>query len=614
MKCSKCGTECKDTQTFCLCCGSSLKESQEDFIMEEELANSVGALLDEFDEEDDDDDIEEFDIRLDDEAEKIHKELQVENIYSSSSRRQARVAQESDEDDWDYDEDKYFEDIQEIGDLRSSEETDTREQEEKKRNKKANSVANAKLKKKKKTARIAVTCIVVVMVLALTIVIGILISGFVNNNLSSFDDYHKAAVKAYEDGENKIALSHIKKAINKAENAQKSARSEDEKAEAVKDMIEARKVLDDIYTKMEQLDSEYEKNLLALIELDQSLVDSYVKLAAYYEDKQPKAMTDFLRTISDDNVEVIKALEKYIIPVPQADKDSGTYTEQFIVTLTSEPNTTIAYTVDGSDPSIHGVTYSEPIQIKNFRAEAVANEQEGVTVIKAIAIDAKGVESKVKEFRYEIVMASAEPQVTPESGRYDDYTEIVVNVPEGSKCYYTISDDISEPDNPDATSNLYIASEDEMPEGSEEEFEPLQMQRGTHSMKFVIIDEYGIVSEVAKRTYILDIEPKVTVNAAEDLVIAAWKENKANEEGETTAPVQPGKENVITASYETKVLEDNQEYYIFSVVEATPEEAVISKSLMAINSYDQTVIGDVLYNEQDGQYTIPEPEEAEETA
>lgn len=600
MKCSKCGTECKDTQTFCLCCGSLLREHQEDFVMEEELANSVGALLDEFDDEEDDDDFEEFDIRFDDEAEKVHKELQVENIYSSSNRKQMRASQETEEDDWDYDEDKYFEDLE---NLRSSEDMESEQPEERKRQPKQDSAANAKLKKKKKKARIAVTCIVVVMVLALTIVIGLLVSNFMHNNLSSYDDYRKAAVTACEEGEYKTALSHIKKALNKAENAYNAAKTDSEKAEAVKDLIEARQVLDDIYTKSGQLDSEYEENLLELIELDDSLVDAYVKLAAYYEDKQPKAMTDFLRAVSDDNTEVIKALEKYIIPVPKADKESGTYTEQFVLTLTSEAGTTIAYTTDGSDPSVHGVTYSEPIEITNFRADATANGEEGVTVVKAIAIDAKGVESKVQEFRYEIVMASAQPQVTPQSGRYDDYTDIVVDVPEGSKCYYTISDDISEPSDPDATSNLYIASAADMPAGSTEEFEPLQMLRGTHTMKFVIIDEYGIVSEVTKRTYILDVEPKISLNAAEDLIISKLKEEQVivDEEKHNAAG------NTIEAQYKEKIIDDNQEYYIFEVIESSEAGAEVAKTLYAVNNYDETIIKDVVYANE--KYTIPEVEE-----
>ncbi len=74
--------------------------------------------------------------------------------------------------------------------------------------------------------------------------------------------------------------------------------------------------------------------------------------------------------------------------------------------------------------------------------------------MKAITINADKVESKVEEFTYEIVLSSAEPVVTPDSGVYTDYTEIKVEVPQGSKCYYTIADGSAKPADPDASSKF----------------------------------------------------------------------------------------------------------------------------------------------------------------
>ena len=103
MKCEKCGMVCKDTQKFCLNCGNPLHPEEPEDI-QEQLANSVGELLDGFD-DDDDDDEDDFRVELDesmfeDEAVKVQKELQVENIYSRE-----RAEEES---EWEYDEDKYF--------------------------------------------------------------------------------------------------------------------------------------------------------------------------------------------------------------------------------------------------------------------------------------------------------------------------------------------------------------------------------------------------------------------------------------------------------------------------------------------------------------------------
>ena len=100
MKCEKCGMVCKDTQKFCLNCGNPLHPEEPENI-QEQLANSVGELLDGFD-DDDDDDEDDFRVELDesmfeDEAVKVQKELQVENIYSRE-----RAEEES---EWEYDED-----------------------------------------------------------------------------------------------------------------------------------------------------------------------------------------------------------------------------------------------------------------------------------------------------------------------------------------------------------------------------------------------------------------------------------------------------------------------------------------------------------------------------
>ena len=56
MKCEKCGMVCKDTQKFCLNCGNPLHPEEPEDI-QEQLANSVGELLDGFDDDDDDADV-----------------------------------------------------------------------------------------------------------------------------------------------------------------------------------------------------------------------------------------------------------------------------------------------------------------------------------------------------------------------------------------------------------------------------------------------------------------------------------------------------------------------------------------------------------------------------
>lgn len=600
MICSKCGAECKDTQKFCMKCGNPLHTEQEMDEMQEELANSVGELMDGFEDDvDDDGELEDFRIELEDfmfeeEAKRVQKELQVDQIYSHQSRSRN---EEEEPEEWEYDEDKLFDDMQ-------MENMIEEEPEQKK------PVSDTPKKKKPKNKKkIAITCGIVVAVLALAIGGGVYLLNNIHFNLTSFDDYYRMASKEYKREDYKIAQSDALAALKKAQSAYDKAASESKKNEAKEDLIQVRKLLNDIYEKTDQINDTYAENLSELVKLDTSLADYFVKLAKYYsENKPPKVLTDFLRTVEDDNEKVEEALKDYIVPVPTADRESGNYTEQFAVTLTCEEGQEIWYTVDGQDPSTYGVRYTEPIKITAFRTPEDTNEENGVTVLKAITINSDKVESKVVEFKYEIVLASGEPVVTPDSGVYTEYTEIKVSVPEGSKCYYTIGEGDTKPQDPDATSNLYIADEKQFLEvygaNTEEKFEPLQMPRGTHIMKFVIIDEYGIVSDVAVRSYNLEIPRNVTLNEAEEKVAEFLvKENLVNAEGRNAA------NHLVSAEWEETILIDNDEYYVIYAVERDDNQTEISRTMYLVDSYDENkeVIKDAKY--ENGQYILPEEEE-----
>ncbi len=605
MICSKCGAECKDTQKFCMKCGNLLHAEQEMDDMQEELANSVGELMDGFDDDvDDDGELEDFRIELEDfmfeeEAKRVQKELQVDQIYSGRSRSRT---EEEEPEEWEYDEDKLFDDMQ-------MENMIEEEPEQKK------PVSDTPKKKKPKNKKkIAITCGIVVAVLALAIGGGVYLLNNIHFNLTSFDDYYRMASKEYKREDYKIAQSDALAALKKAQSAYDKAASDSKKNEAKEDLIQVRKLLNDIYEKTEQINDTYAENLSELVKLDTSLADYFVKLAKYYsENKPPKVLTDFLRTVEDDNEKVEEALKDYIVPVPTADRESGNYTEQFAVTLTCQEGQEIWYTVDGQDPSTYGVRYTEPIKITAFRTPEDTNEENGVTVLKAITINADKVESKVVEFKYEIVLASGEPVVTPDSGVYTEYTEIKVSVPEGSKCYYTIGEGDTKPQDPDATSNLYIADEKQFLEvygaNTEEKFEPLQMPRGTHIMKFVIIDEYGIVSDVAVRSYNLEIPRNVTLNEAEEKVSEFLvKENLVNAEGRNSA------NHLVSAEWEETILIDNDEYYVIYAVERDDNQTEISRTMYLVDSYDENkeVIKDAKY--ENGQYILPEEEEETTTS
>ena len=81
MKCSKCGAECNDNLAFCLECGNPLQLMADFNLIEKELANSIGAFMDEIEDEDKgsfevEEDMKTIDVPLDE----INMELKVVDI------------------------------------------------------------------------------------------------------------------------------------------------------------------------------------------------------------------------------------------------------------------------------------------------------------------------------------------------------------------------------------------------------------------------------------------------------------------------------------------------------------------------------------------------------
>ncbi|MDX9692297.1 MAG: CotH kinase family protein, partial [Acholeplasmataceae bacterium] len=59
---------------------------------------------------------------------------------------------------------------------------------------------------------------------------------------------------------------------------------------------------------------------------------------------------------------------------PTFSHESGFYTEDFYLTLTAKPNTTLYYTLDGSEPTVSSTIYTEPILIEGKYIEATGEE------------------------------------------------------------------------------------------------------------------------------------------------------------------------------------------------------------------------------------------------
>ena len=261
----------------------------------------------------------------------------------------------------------------------------------------------------------------------------------------------------------------------------------------------------------------------------------------------------------DDEI-ILSSLEEYIVKEPSADFQSGDYTSYMAVTLTADEGYTIYYTTDSRNPSNNGEKYSEPIQIT----------KEGESIIKAIAVNEKGVESKIVTFTYNITLSGSNaPVITPSGGAYSEYTKIKVEVPEGGKAYYTW-------DGTDPT------------EQSQEYTQEIDMKRGINILKVIVIDKYGIASDIAQQSYNLQIPRVLSLNDAVKLI--EEEAGKSLEEGDS-----------VSVSYDNTVVIDNDEYYIIYAAVSDSEGNEKSMTIYAVNTYDKSIKKAI---DENGQYVI----------
>lgn len=537
MKCSKCGEEYKENQAFCLKCGNPIQVVPDFNLIEAELASNIGELMDSMEEEPEKEKPSEEDMQVN-EMDISNMELKLVDI--------SRKKPENSGNDIADGKTKIIGNISKIipnEDTEEEEETEAEEQEKA-------PVSNGKKNKKK----IPIIITVVIAVLAVAIAAFIIIAKSVKNTATTYDEFYNNAKTAYEKMDTDTALDDAKHALGKAD------------TDAEKKSV--RQLIYDIQLLAGDKGEDYAENLEELINLGAANKEQYQSLAKYYNDnKKYSKLTELLRNVEDE--EIMTALSEYVVEEPKADLESGDYKEYIAVNLSAKEGYTIYYTTDSRSPSNYGEVYSEPITIK----------EEGEKVIKAVAVNENGVESRIVTFTYNIKLTgSGAPKLTPAGGAYTDYTTIKVEVPEGGKAYYTW--------------------DESAPTSQSEEYDDekgIEMLRGINILKVLVIDKYGIESEIANESYNLQIARVINANEAISLV---------QTEAEKTAP----EGTTVTASYETLTVIDNQEYYIITAAYSDESGANTSMTIYAVNTYDKTLEKAI---DENGKYSI-EKENGEE--
>ncbi len=533
MRCNKCGEECGTNQTFCLKCGNRIQAIPDLNLIEEELANNIGELMDEMEEENSEDiggttrvfngNVTIDDDILSDETYTSTQDINIPDIKDDSLEL-IEMARE-------HNIIKNRKDEYQVNAL--------------------NSERKSKNTKKKNSSKMIIGIVAGVIALIAIIVALIWVFGRGGSNKENFDSVYSEGVELYTAANYDEAINIFQKAINLAE-------GNDE-------LIKSNKSLYDTYMKkgLDTLsDSEIHECvdlLKELISLDKDNIDYYKELIELYTNA---GMESELESFKDSLVDTEYAKELGIKSVkePVFEEEPGEYKEYMTVGIMYESGCSVYYTLDGSEPNTDSQLYEEPIEIK----------EQGTIVIKAVAVDTEGEMSDVITGEYTIKLEAIEaPVVTPSGGTYTEATKIEVEVPEGMKAYYTIDEYGIEPTTE-----------------SDEYTEPIDMPRGKYVFSVILVDESGMSSAVVENIYNYEVERKYSYDEAYD-------ELMANLIIDGTILDESGvmqDNGIMEFSYKEIAIIDNDEFYLIEGVQKDADNKIIETYIYGID----TVTGDMV--------------------
>lgn len=476
MKCSKCGEECSENQAFCLKCGNPIEVIPDLNIIEEELANNVGELMDE--------------IREEEKTKELFEKAK--HIYGNAGASYDSQKNREDELKVNYVDtlsgfkpiqlDDEFEEEIKIADL---------EREHNKKNKQVDkgftvdSAATYKKDKRKqeeqaileekKLFKIRITCAIIAIFVIIIIAVVVIMWPTSKVGTSSFKKHYDKGLSYYNAGNYTDAAKEYNEALN-----------------STGDQKSMKKVLSsllDVYKKIEGSDSDIIEVLKEMIKLEPDKIDNYEELLELYDKNGMINEIDALIK-SVEGTGIAAQLTGYSFTGPEFNYESGSYDQYLYISLTNSKGYKMYYTTDGSTPSASSTEYTEPFEIAN----------EGDTVVKAISINEKGISSSVVEKKFTIALSSlVPPTVTPDSGKYDSVQQITVSVPAGMKAYYTFDEGGAAP----TTS-------------SDEYTGPIDMPSGKTLFSVILVNEQGVSSSVTQKLYELNVKRTYTYNQALD--------------------------------------------------------------------------------------------------
>ena len=296
--------------------------------------------------------------------------------------------------------------------------------------------------KQKMNSKSIVTLIVILCVILLGV--GLSVKFFVDNkNNNSYEYQMKLGDEALFKEKYEVAEGYYKHALTLSPND-----------------LKARLKLADVYV---FLDNQQEAISLLneVISIDSNEnYDAYKKLFDIYEEEgNIAAILDLRNKVTSDKV--LKIFKDYVVDVPVANLQGGTYSEIISLKLVSDNNLQIFYTIDGKDTIEYGTLYQNKIEISDA----------GMHTVKFVAMNSLGVYSEIVTETYILEYeAPLDPEVTPNGGSFDIPTYVYITVPDGCSAYFTW-------DRTDPTVN------------SEKYVSPLLIPEGYNILSVIIIDD-----------------------------------------------------------------------------------------------------------------------------
>ncbi|MBR5932129.1 MAG: chitobiase/beta-hexosaminidase C-terminal domain-containing protein [Lachnospiraceae bacterium] len=248
-------------------------------------------------------------------------------------------------------------------------------------------------------------------------------------------------------------------------------------------------------------------------------------------------------------------------------EEGGIYNAPFELTLWSEKDYRITYTLDGSEPNVNSVPYGQAIRFTN---SDIGGDSMQVT-LKAASYNKNGsiLGGKITvNFTVTKSMITS-PVMEPDSGDYYEPEYIYIYGPEGADIYFTYDGST-----PSKNSTLYTG--------------PIQMKRGNYVLNAIAIDKSGVQSEVASYVYNLVIESMLSADDAfyiviEELVDSELIESeKPDDNGQYKVPGG----GIRRVTQGGTALIDNENYFIVQVDYSNDGGTVQATTYYGIN--DQT--------------------------